>query len=54
VGDLNNDANLDLIWRNTSTGDDRVWYLDGGVNLIQSVPVLPANTDQAWKIVGLK
>ena len=31
--DFNGDGNPDILWRNTSTGENYVWYLDG-VNVL--------------------
>ncbi|OPY74742.1 MAG: FG-GAP repeat protein [Syntrophorhabdus sp. PtaU1.Bin050] len=40
----------EILWRNTSTGENLVWYMDGvtrtGAAYLTSVP------NQAWKIVG--
>ena len=48
--DFNLDTKADIIWRNTSTGDNAVWYMDGtthvGGTLIDALPTA------AWRIVG--
>lgn len=43
--------NPDILWRNTSTGENYVWYMDG-VTLIGSAQI---NTvpDTDWQIVGI-
>ena len=43
---------VDIFMRNTSSGDDVVWYMDG-VNMMNWV-ALPANTDLNWTIVGVQ
>lgn len=41
-----------ILWRNTATGVNAVWYTNG--TAIIGVAGLPTVTDQAWTIVGLK
>lgn len=53
AGDFNNDIKLDILWRNSSTGESRVWYMDG-VNLLGCASLQPTVSDPAWKIIGLK
>ena len=38
----------DILWRNTGTGDNVVWHMDG-INLTRWIALF---TDQNWKIVG--
>jgi hypothetical protein len=49
AGDFNNDAKPDIQWRNTSAGDNYVWYLDG--TTVLGGGVLPTVADQNWTIV---
>ena len=49
-GDFNNDGKTDILWRNTSTGQNAVWYMNG-VTLIGSAFLDPV-VDQNQKIVG--
>jgi hypothetical protein len=49
VEDFNSDDKPDILWRNTSTGDNYVWYLDGVTVL--SGGNLPTVADQNWTIV---
>ena len=49
--DFNGDRNADILWRNTSTGENYVWYLDGVTVL--GGGVLPTVSVQDWKIVGV-
>jgi FtsP/CotA-like multicopper oxidase with cupredoxin domain len=51
VGDFNEDIRPDILWRNISTGANRVWYMDG-MQKIGEAELLPAVTDQNWKIEG--
>jgi len=48
--DFNLDTKTDIVWRNTSTGDNAVWYMDGITRvdgtLIEALPTT------AWRIVG--
>jgi hypothetical protein len=50
TGDLNGDGNADLIWRNTSTGSNYVWYMEGATLLSSgSLQPLP---DQSWQLIS--
>jgi len=50
AADFNADGKPDILWRNTTTGENVVWYMDGttltGVVFIDSVP------DLNWQMVG--
>jgi hypothetical protein len=48
VGDLDGDKKADLVWRNTSTGANYVWFMDGAT-LVNSGGI-PAMTDPNWKL----
>ena len=48
--DFNEDGKPDILWRNTSTGENYIWYLDGVTVL--GGGSLPPVTDQNWKAVG--
>ena len=50
-GDFNSDGKFDILWRNTSTGANVVWYMNG-VTVIGS-PFLPSEPDQTWTIAGV-
>jgi FG-GAP-like repeat/FG-GAP repeat len=55
IGDFNGDGRADLVWRNTTTGENRVWYTGGSgvhVGFVGSAMITPV-TDQAWQIVGI-
>ncbi len=49
-GDFDGDGKLDLLWRNTSSGDNVVWYMDGATFI--GWDCLPAVGDPDWTIVG--
>jgi hypothetical protein len=50
VGDFNADGNQDILWRNTSTGANYVWYMDGVTHL--SGASIDTLSDLTWSIVG--
>jgi FtsP/CotA-like multicopper oxidase with cupredoxin domain len=47
---FNLNAQTELLWRNSSTGENSVWYMDGTA-MIGSAFLTPV-TDQNWQIVG--
>jgi hypothetical protein len=49
--DFNGDGKPDILWRNASTGENYVWYMDGVTVL--GGGNLPTVADQNWKIVGV-
>jgi hypothetical protein len=50
TGDFNNDANVDILWRNGSTGSNVVWFMNG-TEWTASAELLPVG-DLSWQIVG--
>jgi hypothetical protein len=40
-----------LLWRNKSTGENALWYMDG--SKFRNAQQLPSVNDQNWKIVGM-
>ena len=50
TGDFNNDTNVDILWRNMSTGSNVVWLMNG-TDWLASAELLPV-ADQSWQIVG--
>jgi hypothetical protein len=49
-GDFNHDGNPDLMWRNRSTGQDRLWLMNGSA--LTTMTLLPTEADQNWVIGG--
>ncbi len=47
-GDFNRDGETDLVVRNTATGDNAVWLMDGAV--LSATVLLPAELNTAWNI----
>ena len=50
TGDFNNDTHVDILWRNVSSGENVVWYLNGTTWIGSAV--LLGVSDQNWQIVG--
>jgi hypothetical protein len=50
TGDFNNDTHVDILWRNSSIGENVVWYMEG-TTWTGSAPLLGVS-DQSWQIVG--
>ena len=50
TGDFNNDGKTDILWRNTSTGENYVWYMNGVRRIGRWYPSCLADTN--WAIVG--
>ena len=49
TGDFNNDGSPDILWRNTSTGANLVWYMENGTTVASSsLPSLSI----AWALVA--
>jgi len=50
TGDFNSDGHVDILWRNPSTGEVGVWYMDGITR--QGMGFTVSQTDPNWRIVG--
>lgn len=50
--DPNRDGDTDILWRNYSTGANRVWYMTGAGQTLSSNATLTAVTDPLWKMTG--
>src|SRR2546430_1396717 len=47
---FNNDGQTDILWRNYSTGENAVWYMNGRAYL--STATIQSVSDTDWEIVG--
>jgi hypothetical protein len=50
TGDFNGDGWPDLVWRNTVTGENGIWYIVNGTR--SGAEYMPSVLDLNWKIVG--
>jgi hypothetical protein len=50
TGDFDNDTHVDILWRNSSSGSNVVWFMNG-TDWAGSAGLMPA-ADLAWQIVG--
>ena len=48
VGDFNNDGKADIVWRNVSTGDVRVWLMNG--RTITAKTIVQRVADPIWRM----
>jgi hypothetical protein len=49
TADVNNDKKLDILWRNSATGANMVWYMNG---IAATAETLDAVTDQNMEMAG--
>jgi hypothetical protein len=52
TGDFNGDGKTDILWRNKSTGQNIIWFMNGAT--YNSYGELMQVTDTNWEIVGPK
>jgi uncharacterized delta-60 repeat protein len=53
INDFNRDGNVDIVWRNSVSGNNVIWYLGGATGTVyQSETSILGRTDQNWNIVG--
>ncbi|MGZ8156976.1 MAG: hypothetical protein ACXWUK_16940, partial [Burkholderiales bacterium] len=50
TGDHDGNDKADILWRNTTTGQNAIWSMDG-VTLTSSA-LIPSVADANWRIVG--
>jgi glucose/arabinose dehydrogenase len=50
LADLNADGRPDVLWRNVSTGQNVVWYMNG--TAVQTQATLPTVADVSWQVVA--
>ena len=53
VADFDNDTHADLIWQHQTSGQLRIWFMNGTVQT-RSEPLNPGAVDPAWRIAGGK
>jgi hypothetical protein len=51
-GDFDGDGKVDILWRNSETGQTLVWLMDG-TTFLSFQSVSPTITDRNWNIVGV-
>jgi FG-GAP-like repeat len=49
--DFNGDGRADIVWRDSSTGSNVIWHMNGGAQL--GTTSLPTVADTAWKLAAL-
>jgi hypothetical protein len=52
VGDFNGDAKDDVLWRNTSTGENYIYPMDG-LTILPSEGFLRTVSDHRWQVAGV-
>lgn len=50
AADMNRDGHADLLWRNSATGENAIWYLDG--TTVKRGVLVQTLADQSWKLRG--
>src|SRR5205814_264181 len=51
IGDFGGDGNADVLWRNTSTGENYIWLMNGLT--IARPGSINSLSDQAWQVQGI-
>jgi hypothetical protein len=49
TGDFNGDSRADILWRNTASGADAIWYQRHDLHRRERLPPI---ADLNWQIVG--
>jgi hypothetical protein len=52
-GDVNYDGKTDVLWRHATTGDIRIWYMNGAALASQVAPTPPGLADMGWRIAAV-
>src|SRR6266850_1381880 len=51
-GDFDGDGTSDILWRNSSTGENYIYFMDGGI-ILPSEGYIRTIADQTWVIAGV-
>jgi uncharacterized protein YkwD len=51
IGDYNGDGNADVLWRNSLTGEDKMWFLNGANATIGAVSTLTTDWKSAAPVI---
>ena len=51
IGDFDGDGKADILWRNTSTGQNYIYFMDG--TTIKSEGLIRTVADQSWRVAGI-
>src|SRR5439155_530321 len=51
VGDFDGDGKADILWRNSATGEDYIYLMNG--TTIAGEGFLPTVADQSWQVAGV-
>ena len=52
VGDFDGDGKSDILWRNSSNGQNAIWFMNGTTVLPSSTAITPI-ADTTWNVVGI-
>jgi len=52
LGDLDGDGKADIVWRNTASGQNYAWLMDG-ISIKPNEGFLRTVTDQSWQVAGI-
>jgi hypothetical protein len=53
LGDYNGDGAIDILYRDSATGEVGIWYLGWmGGNLYRPSPTIPVTVGPDWRLVG--
>ena len=52
LGDFDGNGTTDILWRNTSTGENYIYFMDGG-SILPSEGYIRTVADQTWQVAGI-
>jgi hypothetical protein len=50
AGDFDGDGKADILWRNQTSGQNSIWFMNGAA--MTSGPLITAMADMGWSIAG--